>query len=563
MRKRSWSVLALALAGAVTLAACGGSKPSAQPQPAGQPAAPAKAEAPKGPKQVTIGMWSSPNDFSPISNTTTYGSTVYGFIYQPLVVMNSELKFEGRLAEKWDVAPDQSKFTFYLNKKAKWTDGTPVTSKDAIATYEMIAHPDTKTTRRSLIDMVKGLDAKGTARDGKIEGLKAIDDYTLEVTTKTPVDVDSFLERFAANVYILPKAVLDTVKDRKNIDKEDWVLNPKVTNGPFKFVKYVTDQYIEFEKNKEYFLGEPKLDRIFIKIVNQAAFAAAIEKGEVDLTAGAGIGEVPVTEWEKISALPTVTPVVYTAPSYQYMDINAAQPHLNNPKVRQGFAAAINRKLIVDRLLKGQAEILNTPLTSINKYYVKDLQNAIEFNTEKAKKLLQEGGWDFNREITLLTPTGNLVREQSADIIQANLQAAGVKVKIQKVDFPTRQAMAGKGEFEISLVGFSATFDPDFSSQVVSSGAFNYRRLPGAENDNKKYADKQLEELLLKGKGTAKFEERLQIYTEAQKRFIEDLPFIPLYAPKSLNVVNKRVLNAKPGPQGWLGYNSHLWDVTN
>lgn len=564
MVKRGFRRLAAwILAAAVALTGCGGGR-SGDAQGTPPQGDQARSEAPTQPggsKQVTIGIWSSPNTFNPISYDTTYTYLIIRMLYPTLLEMNDKLEFEGRLAEKWTVSDDKTKFTFYLNKNARWTDGTPITAHDVAATVSMIARPETKTTRRSLIDTIAGLDENGTAPEGKVSGIRVVDDHTIEFTTKGPVDPDAFLEKLGVNVFIVPKALLDQVQNPAEIDREPWSMEPKVTGGPFKFVRYVTDQYVELEKNPDYWLGEPKLDKIFVRIVPRATIAAALEKGEIDMTGGAGIGEVPVEDWEKVAAMPHLTPATYVAPSYQYMDVNAAQPHLSDPRVRRAFAHAINRQLIVDRLLKGQGEVLNTPLNSANKYYRPELQKELEYNPEKAKQLLQEAGWDFNREIVLLTPTGNTVREQSADIIQANLQAVGVKVRVQKVDFPTRQAMAQRGEWEISLVGFSATFDPDFSSQVSAKGAYNYRRLPGAENDNKKYHNPRLDELLLQGKNTADFEERMRIYTEAQKVFIEDLPLIPLYAPKALVVVNKRVTGVKPGPQG-LTWNTHEWDVT-
>ncbi len=561
MRKHTYSGLLVLLLMALVLSACSGGKVTVpQPQQPAQPAA-VQPEQPRGPKQLTLGMWSSPNSFSPITNTTSYGAFVYYMIYQPLVVINDQLKFEGRLAESWEISPDQTRFTFHLNKQARWTDGTPVTADDVIANIEMIANPDTPTSRRSLIDTIKGVDQRGIAPDGKVAGARALDANTLEITTKAPVDIDAFLEKFGTGVYVVPKAVLDAVKNRKDIDKEPWVMDPRVTNGPFKFVRYVTDQYVELEKNKDYFLGEPKLDKVFVKVVGQAAFAAAIEKGEIDVAAGSGLGEVPVADWGRISALPNVSPVTYSASMFQMLDINAALPYLSDAKVRQGLAHAINRKQIVDRLLQGQGDIVNTPLTAINKYYVKELEDDLPYNPERARKLLSEGGWDYNREIVLLTPTGNLVREQSAEIIQANLQAIGVKVQIRKMDFTAMMATAKKGEYDLSLWGFGFGFDPDFSVLVSSSGVYNYRRLPGTENDNHKYVQKQMEELLVKGRVTTRFEDRLTIYAEAQKLFVQDLPFIPLYAPKALAAVNKRVVNAKPGP-AMVTWNAYLWDVT-
>jgi peptide/nickel transport system substrate-binding protein len=543
-RKGAWLALAVALS--LSLTACG-SKPTA---PSTGDTGTATKDSGK-PKSLTIGMWSSPGIFNPLTYTTTYDSTVISLIYPRLLVMNDKLDFIPSLADTFTANDTQDKFTFKLNPKAKWSDGTPITADDVAYTMAAIANPAVQTTRRSLIDTIKGLDDNGInpkAADMKIDGIKVVDATTIEFSTKTPVDKDAFFEKVGTSIYIQPKSVLSKVTDWKSVDTLDWAKKPQVTGGAYKFVDYKTDSYVELAPNPDYFLGAPKLAKLFIKIVTQASMAAAVEKGEIDVPGGAGVGEIPITDWDKISKLASVTPVTYVAQSYQYLDIN--HKVFGNVKVRQAIAYAINRPLIVSRLLKGQGEVMNTPLNSANKYYSKDLQTEYAYNKDKAKQLLTEGGWDFNKEVVLLTPTGNAVREQSADIIQQNLQDAGMKVKIEKVDFPTRQARAKKGDFELSLVGFSANFDPDFSSQVMTGGGFNYSF----------YANKTMDATLTKGKQIVKFDEKKTVYQEAQKQFVADVPFLPLYSPKSLTVVNKRVQNIKLGPNG-LTWNAQEWDV--
>ncbi|HEY3366911.1 MAG TPA: ABC transporter substrate-binding protein [Symbiobacteriaceae bacterium] len=545
IRKRSaWLALAVALA--LLLGACTSSKP-AEPK---QDAAPK----PAAPKILTVGMWSSPDSFSTITNKTTYGSRVFELIYPSLFVMTDKLEFEPRVAESVTVSDKQDMFTFKLRKNAKWSDGKPITADDVAYTFQVIAHPDTPTSRRNLIDTIKGLDKDGISetKDFNVAGIKVIDANTIEFTTKAPVDKDAFMEKVAAGIWIMPKSVVEpAVKaNLKGLDKADFVMNPTVFGGAFRLVKFVPDQYIEFAPNPDYFMGKPKLDKVFYKIVGQATFAAALQAGEIDLSAGNGIGEVPIADWEKVSTLPTMTPVPYVAPAYQYLDFNVALPEFSNPKIREAFAHAINRPLIVQRLLKGQGEVLNSPLNSSNKYYRKDLQSQLQYDKDLAKKMLTENGWDFNKEVVLLTPTGNKVREDSADIIMANLLDVGVKVKIEKVEFATRQARSKDGKFQISLVGFSSTFDPDFSSQVMTGAAFNER----------KYSSAAMDDLLSKGKLAVKFDEKKAIYDKAQEQFVKDVPYLTLYSVNALCVVNKRVIAAKPGPNG-LTWNAHLWDI--
>lgn len=92
--------------------------------------------------------------------------------------------------------------------------------------------------------------------------------------------------------------------------------------------------------------------------------------------------------------------------------------------------------LAVDNLMKGDAEIFNGLYPSLSAYQNKSLA-PIAFDPEKAKSLLQDAGWDRNRELDFIVPTGNQIREQSAQIIAENLKAVGIKAKIAKFDFAT------------------------------------------------------------------------------------------------------------------------------
>lgn len=550
-KRSAWIALLLTLS--VFVSACGGGATKSDPGTGTKE--PAKEEAKStDPKTLKIGMWSSPETFNPITNKTQYGTLVIGLIYPSLYALTDTLEYEPRLAERYEMNDDQTKFTFFIRKDAKWSDGKPITANDVAYTFQVIAHPDTPTSRRSLLDTLAGLDSSGISesKDFNVKGIRVVDEQTIEFTTKAPVDVDSFMEKVAAGLFILPKHVLEpaVAAGVKDLEKAEFSKKPTVFGGPFKLVEFKDGSHVELAPNPEYFLGKPKLDKLFYKVVGAATVAASIQAGEIDLVSGNGTGEIPIQDWETVSKLPDWTPVTYVAPSYQYLDFNVANPKFKDAKVRQAFAHAINRQLIVDRLLKGEGEVINTPLNSANKYFVKDLQSSLEYNPDKAKQLLQEAGWDFSQEVVILTPTGNKVREDSADIIMANLTAIGVKAKIEKVEFNVRQARSKEGKFDISLVGFSATFDPDFSSQVATGAAFNDRQ----------YSNPEMDELLAQGKKIVNIDEKKAHYRKVQELFIEELPLLPLYSVNALTVVNKKVIAAKPGPNG-LTWNAHLWDV--
>ena len=484
---------------------------------------------------VSIAMWSPPNNFNALNSDSSYGFFNINLMFETLVKLNDDVDFVGRLADSWEVSADQTQLTFYLNPDAKWHDGTPVTAEDVEFTIWAISHPEIEVNRGANIAMLKGLEgSKRPEGVDTVEGVKVIDDNTIEFTATGPVDPRFFLEMLGTGVWIVPKHILQDIPPA-DFPTADFWMNPTVGAGPFKFVTYETDQYIEYVRNEEYHLGKPNLEQIFVKIITPATMVAQLEQNEVDITASGGIGDVPLDDWERVQSLENVNAYGYQDNGYQYMIINwdPEGPWVDK-KIRQALAYGINRQLIVDQLLKGLGVIAQTPIIPVTYYYNPEVEGMFDYDPDKAKALLEEAGWDFDREVVLLVPLGNIVRELSADIIQANLQALGMKVSIEKMDFPTLMARFGDADFDIGLVGWSDVLDPDVRSQYHSDGQYNF----GAINSP------VLDDLLERGASTADPAARKEIYDEFQMQFLEEMPVVALYWPLRRAAINKRVQNA-------------------
>jgi peptide/nickel transport system substrate-binding protein len=535
---------------AALLAACGGAAPAA---PAAMPTATRAAElvapqlATPEPEeaeeageiveggQVNIAMWSPPNGFNPLNADSSYGQFVIDILFNSLTRFNDDVQFAPHLADRWEISEDNTEFTFYLNPDAKWHDGTPVTAADVEYTVWAISHPEIVTNRGANISFLKGLEgSKRPEGVETVEGVEVIDDHTIKFTAKNPIDPLALLEQLGNQVWIFPKHVMEDVAPA-DFDKHEFWLNPTVASGPFKFVRYETDQFIELERNDDYYRGKPHLDKVIVSIVTPATMVAQLEKGEVDLSAAGGIGDIPLDDWERVQALPNVTATSYQDNGYQYALINMAPGSVwGDKRLRQALTYGINRQLIVDSLLKGEGVVSQGPIVPVTYYYNPEVEGLFPYDPDEAKELLAEAGWDPNYEMTIIVPIGNVVRELSADIIQANLAEIGIKVSIEKMDFPTLIQRSKDGEFDLALIGWGGLLDPDVRSQFQTGGQYNYGTISIPE----------LDELLEEGANTADTEARKAIYDEFQMVFIEEMPIVPLYWPLRLAAINNRVQNA-------------------
>jgi peptide/nickel transport system substrate-binding protein len=527
------------------LTACSDSKPAGQ-ETSKQAPAEKPADSANG-KTLFIGLVNPPIAFNPINDQDISSQELNGLLFESLLGMVEPLKFLPRLAESFETNDNQT-YTIKLNPKAKWTDGQPVTADDVAFTLGLIANPKADTVLNNNISFLEGLNEQGKLEEGKtdISGVKVIDPHTLQLRAKSPVDPNMIKEQFGVRFKTLPKHILKDVAPEQ-LAKHPFVQKPNVTNGPFVFVKHEKDQYVEFAANKEYYRGAPKLGKIFVKIMPAPNLVAQLQTGEIHMNYSLGISKISIQDYETVKNMPHVRWKLEPQVGFQTMEFNVNT--ISDPRVRQALVYAIDRKLIVDQLLKGTGEIIDGPYTSLNPYLDKELP-LYEHNPEKAKQLLQEAGWDFNRELNFVVPIGNVVREQSANIIAENLKAVGVKTKINKFDFPTVMQKGRNKEFDLLLMGMSFTLDPDLSSLYSTKGPNNF---PG-------YSNPESDQLLAQGKAEADPAKRKEIYKKLQAIWQRDVPIITLYSDQIFVAISKKVIKGEPRAFNTF-YDVHEWDL--
>lgn len=524
------------------ITACGGSSS----QPAGQSGTPQNSTGTN--KTMVLGMVNPPVIFNPINSSDVASSFVEGFFFDSLLDMTAPLKFSPELAESFDTKDNQH-YTIKLNPKAKWSDGQPITAKDVVYTINLVANPKVETAVGAYIAPLAGLNDKGKLPDGQktLGSVKQVDDYTVELTTKQPVDPNMLKEQLGSKLMILPEHVVKNIAPDK-LSQSPFAQKPNVTSSAFQFVQYVKDQYVELKANPSYYRGAPKLDKIFIKLMPAPNLVAQLKTGEIQMNVGLGIGKIPAQDYETVEKMDNVRYKVEPNIGFQTMQIN--NKNISDPRVRQAILYALDRQLIVKQLLKGKGEVVDGPYTSVSPYLDKNIKVASQ-NIEKAKQLLKEAGWDSNKTLSLVVPTGNIVREQSANIIQQNLEAAGFKVKVTKYDFPTIMQKGRAGDFDLLLIGFTFTLDPDVSSLYGTGGAYNFM----------KYSNPDMDKLLAQGKAEADTAKRHEIYNQVQSILEKDVPVITLYSDYDMAVVSKKVAVGESKYFGML-YDLNQWSFT-
>jgi peptide/nickel transport system substrate-binding protein len=506
-----------------------------------------EAQSSKGDKSISIGITRTPVSFNPLDRADWSQFYISSVMFNPLMEMNEEFEFVPRLADSIETTDNQI-FTAHLNKDAKWTDGKPVTADDVLFSLEMITHEKFSSLLSSQYQILDGLVKGGKYTGGSFAdfpGAQKVDDHTITFKTQTPIDPNVFKEKIAANLKALPKHILGDVNP-ESLQQNPFMQKPSVTYGAYKFVEYQNNQYVALEANKDYFLGAPKVDKLFFKIMPVANLVAQLQNGDIDMNFPE-IGSLSLQDYETVRKMEHIKTEDGAPVNYKLVGFNTKSI---DEKVRQAIAYGINREGMVKDLLKGAGEVSTGPYSPVHPYYNENIKDEYPYDPEKAKELLKEAGWDSSKTINYIVPIGNQELEKAGDLIAANLKEVGINVQIQKSDIPGMIQRLKKGEFDMYSITFSFVLDPDVSF-VYSSGA---------SNNFTYWSNPEVDELLSKGLRETDQKARKELYNKFQELHVKELPEIGLYADYRLRAVNKRVTSGGPKDNGML-INVHEWDV--
>ncbi len=487
--------------------------------------------------------------FNPLNAPAGVQAELFRMIYNRLVSWNvgaSEVIPE--LAESWSFSEDQTKLTYKLRQDVTWHDGTPFTAADVEFTYKLVLWPNIPSTGAEQLMSIVGAREFRDGTSTEIEGIKVLDDFTIEFTSAKP---DAAVYLNSAIISILPKHLLEQgpLDDPDAFGQMDFFLKTPVGTGPFKVANYVEDQYIEFERNEAYFRGAPHIEKINWLILSSSdVIPAGLEDGSIDITAN-----TPVADLERFVDNPDFT--IYWQPTAVYcsLAVNFNRSYLT-PKVLEGIAHAIDRETLVQEFLGETAQVWDTPLGH-SWLLPNPAIKSYNYDPELAKQLLEEGGWDFANQ-KLEINFGSADPSNVVVFLADNLQKVGINVEMKSMGTgaAANEAYYVTMNWDLYSGCNSWGFDPDSTAIYYRSDA-TYADGKGWNTGG--WSDTRLDELYALGRTTLDQETRKEYYQEAQAIFNQRLPKIVLYRSVRPWVIRNTVQDATPQYHGELpNYNA-------
>jgi len=449
------------------------------------------------------------------------------------------------LAQSWDVSADHLTYTFHLRPDIRWSDGQPITSADFKWTFEQALKPENQYPYASNFEPIVSYEAP--------------DPSTIMVTLREPsaVGLDN-----ADVIGPLPKHVWEHL-DWNDAGLNPEIMAPSVVSGPFKLKEWQRDHHATFVANELYFKGRPKLDSYTIQIVpSQAVAFEKLRAGEVDRA------EFEPADIERARHLDNVTVYEWlpAAASWSYLGFNLRKPYLQDVRVRRAMAYAIDRQLIVDKIMYGLGAPIYSAYPPTCWCYNPDVPH-YDYNPERARQLLAEAGWTPGSDgiVTkdgerlhlrmIYGPNTSKVRERIATVAQEEFRKIGIEVELQGLEWGTflQAVHSPPFDWDMTVLGWTSTLDPHWMYQIWSEKNIPKLNAVG-------YVNKRVEELFQEGVREFDPEQRKNAYFEIQRILAEDLPYIFLTMSKGYAGINNRIGGVEVTPLG-IGHNIEQWYV--
>jgi peptide/nickel transport system substrate-binding protein len=409
-------------------------------------------------------------------------------------------------------------------------------------TAKLHSNPAVVSRGRSGLRFFAGTDNSGAELSPGSIQVEALDDYRVRFIFKTPIAQDVILSQFNRGFIVIPRHIYGN-KSIAEINTEEAWAKP-IGSGPYKFVSQVQGERVDLTANEDYHLKKPAIKNFVIRLISTPALLAGFISGEIDFSFGA----LPPNDWDEAKNYKNILPGSFKTYRYVYLGFDTQRPWLSSPVIRRAFSLAIDREKIVSVGLRGHGEALITPLSRTSRYFNQALL-PIRFAPDEAKRILQREGFDFNRELTLITIPQY---QTTGELVHQDLTAIGIRVNLQIVDTPTLLNDGRAGKADLNIIGSAGGFDPSESAALIT---------PGGGANFTRWTDNTLLDISNRGLAEADLTRRKAIYDEYQRVLVEQSPMAYLHSMDLLTAQSVRLKNVDVAATTEVNWDSWNWVI--
>lgn len=486
---------------------------------------------------------------NPILAVSQYDRYVDNYLFTPLIYLDAHLRPIAGLAESWEISNDGLLYTFKLNDKATFSDGTPVKPSDVLFTIRKVLDPHSDAVQLAgsfdLVDLTKS---------------RAVDEHTVAIAFREPLAAQ--LIRFL-ELNVLPEHVYGKGDFSKDYNDK------AVGSGAYRLVKFDPGVEIIVERREDFWGTKPHIKTVVFKVISDFTTAAnALKRGDVDETT------LQSEAWVRDKSDPALNRTIdykrfYTR-QYNYVAWNNKHPLFTDKRVRRAIALCTPVESIINDLFHGTARAMSGPFVPEEWAYNPTVP-AIRYDPDEARRILTSVGWldqnhdgvlekggqPFKFAMIVLSRTGTGM--QFAQLLQAELKKIGVQMEISVMEGASGLQRILGGNYEAAYLAWSLDADPDLYA------LFHSTQTPPRGQNFVFYSNPAADRLMEAGRRELDQSKRQEIYHQLHAMLADDQPYLWVVQVSTKWAVNRRVkgIELSPALGPYLWYPGELaWWVT-
>ena len=414
-------------------------------------------ERPKSTRSTVTIAWEGPTALALHPNTS---ESPQFLVFLPLVALDENGEWTGRLAESWEPSEEFSEWTFHLRRDAYWQDGVPVTAHDVKFSLELLMHPEVNELPPHYFDSIE-----------------VLDDHTIALGSSRFVISNAMI---LWTVYY-PRHILEPLDPAAVGHWEFWTR--PVGNGPYLLARYMSETSMEFEINPEYFGSKPEIDRVVLKF-SAASAQQDLLGGQID---AAAIESTTLARFTSDPRFDIYYQIIADVANAVYWKCD--HPILQDARVRRALTLAVDRPGLLQALdLWLDLPIVDGPY-SPPQLRQGSLPEALPYDPDAAAKLLEEAGW-IDRDGNGIREKGDLelrfsaitraYSQRVAVLLQSHFVKVGAHMDIELLETSVVLSRQRSGDFE-AAIGLGGVAPGRLLADFGAGGTTGYRNSRVAE----------------------------------------------------------------------------------
>ncbi|PTO92791.1 peptide ABC transporter substrate-binding protein [Vibrio splendidus] len=466
------------------------------------------------------GNGAEPNTLDPsFVNSGMPGDIIVNDMFEGFVIENSDGQIIPGQAKEWSISKDVKTVTFVLKESLKWSNGEPVTASDFVFGWQRAVSPKTGNNTGFVFSTANIVNASEILSGDKAPselGIKALDERTVEISLSKPTPY--FMSLMSIKTFFpLPAKLVQEKGDQ-------WTRAENIaTNGAYTLSKWVPNEYVEVERNPNYWDDTSTvINKVtYLGLSSQNAELIRYQAGEIDMT-----NRVQLEYYQKlIQESPEQIKAQALLGSYVY-SFNTRQAPFDDVRVRQALSMAVNREILVEKVTgQGEPEAYSVTPNNIPDYTAP----LSEFNSldstqrlTKAKTLLADAGYNESNPLKFtLTYNTSENHKKIAIAISSMWKPLGVKVELENMEWKAYVAAKGAGDYQVAR---SWAFG-DYPEPSALLEAFTC----GHTANESGYCNPDYDELLQQASKTEDQSKRFTLYQQAESLLNKSAAVMPLH----------------------------------